>query len=153
VGAGSLRPIPAALLPTAAAAWVVLLVAAPLTSSSRHPPLAAVAVYDAGALICHQQADRSFAIRGVPLPVCGRCTGLYLAAACGALAAWLARGRRPPEARTARLVLAVAALPMAVSIGLEWTGVAAGSNLSRFLSALPLGVAGGWVLQRTAERG
>lgn len=145
--------IPPLLLPAAAALWVVLLIAAPLVSSQDDAPLAGLAVYRAASLICHQQEERSFAIRGVPLPVCGRCTGVYVAGACGAVVAWLTRGRRAPDARAARFALAAAAVPMAASLGLEWTGLAAGSNASRFLSALPLGLAGGWILQRTAERG
>ena len=42
--------------------------------------------------VCHQRPERSFHVAGVQLPVCARCTGLYVSGAAGALAA-LARLR------------------------------------------------------------
>ncbi len=79
------------------------------------------------------------------MPVCARCTALYVSGAIGALAAWLGRAR---GARRARAILMLAALPMALSVALEWTGLSAGSNLLRAASALPAGGAAGWVIVR-----
>ena len=48
--------------------------------------MAASAVYVAGAVVCHQKAERSFSLAGQPLPVCARCTGIYVGAALTVLA-------------------------------------------------------------------
>ncbi|MBA2356629.1 MAG: DUF2085 domain-containing protein, partial [Acidobacteria bacterium] len=82
-------------MPAVAVAWGALILIAPgWRSSAASAPRRTVAVliYVVAAPICHQRADRSFWLAGQPLPVCGRCTGLYLSGALGALAA--TRGRR-----------------------------------------------------------
>lgn len=129
--------------------WVLLLVAAPLARARGGPAsTAAHAVYLGARPICHQRPERSFHLAGVALPGCARCSGLYLAGAVAALAAW--GGRRPPSVpRRSRLVLAAASLPMALSVGTEMAGLAAGSNAGRMLSALPLGAAAGWIFIRS----
>ena len=33
--------------------------------------------------ICHQRPERSFAIAGIQMPVCARCSGLYVSGALG----------------------------------------------------------------------
>ena len=48
--------------------------------------VAASAVYVAGAVVCHQKAERSFRLAGQPLPVCARCTGIYIGAALAVVA-------------------------------------------------------------------
>jgi hypothetical protein len=62
-------------------------------------------LYALGAAVCHQRPDRSFHWVGVQLPVCARCTGVYIGAAVGALA-WLLLGGlsrpRPTAADRAR---------------------------------------------------
>lgn len=149
-----MRTLPAGVLPAAACLWLVLLLAAPLALARGLFPPATVGVYTGASLLCHQRAERSFAIDGVQMPVCGRCFGLYLAGAAGALAAYAARRRRAPaDGSGARLVLAVTALPMLCSVGLEWVGAIDGSNASRFASALPLGLAAGWFIERTIVAG
>jgi len=125
-------------------------------------------VYLVGHLICHQRADRSFHAWGVQLPVCARCTGLYAGAVGGALfvvwRSWVRRGIRPGRkgtptrvprwgprppgtadrlptyARTEwRRFLLVAALPTAVSVGLEIGRIWAQSPAVRAVAAIPLG--------------
>jgi hypothetical protein len=72
----------ALVLTAGALAWVGVLLAAPAM------PEAGAAWLDAvGGIICHQLPERSFAIDGRQLPVCGRCLGLYAGAAAGALVA------------------------------------------------------------------
>ena len=107
------------------------------------------AVYAAASRVCHQRPDRSFYSAGVKWPVCGRCSGLYLAAPLGALAAAAAWRRRAPSARPI-VWLALAAVPTALSLVIEWLGLAPVSNLERLLAALPLGAAIAFVLVRTA---
>ncbi|MBI5207960.1 MAG: DUF2085 domain-containing protein [Candidatus Firestonebacteria bacterium] len=37
-------------------------------------------LYEIGTSVCHQNFDRSFIINGLSLPICSRCTGIYLGA-------------------------------------------------------------------------
>jgi uncharacterized membrane protein len=145
------RSVTAALLPTAALTWLAIICAAPIALRQATTPLAAIAVYQGSSLLCHQRPERSFRVAGVQMPVCARCLALYASCALGAVAAWIVH-RRPlsPSRSLARSALAAAALPMLLSVGLEWTGVIEGSNISRFVSALPLGSTAGWLLQRVA---
>jgi uncharacterized membrane protein len=105
----------------------------------------AEAVYRLASGVCHQRPERSFAIRGVQLPVCARCAGLYVSGAAGALAAWLGRRKAPVDSRA---VLFVAALPTAATIPVEWLGLSGLSNAIRAAAALPLGGAAGWTFVR-----
>jgi uncharacterized membrane protein len=146
-----MRPLPFWLLPLGALLWLGALMLAPLGLHRTAGALPALATYQASSLLCHQRPERSFRIADVQMPVCGRCFGLYASGAIGALGAWILRTRRAaPAASTTKVVLAAAAIPIALSVGLEWLGVIEGSNVSRFLSAFPLGAAAGWLLQRVA---
>jgi uncharacterized membrane protein len=150
-----MRTIHTAALPVAAWLWLAFLVAAPLTLSRGEIPVATMAMYRSAALLCHQKTERSFAVAHAQMPVCARCFGLYAAGALGALA-HLATGRHrrtPPPAAETRALLAVAALPIVLSVGLEWLGAIPGSNVSRVLSALPLGAVAGWLLQQLVATG
>lgn len=95
--------------------------------------------------ICHQRPERSFFLPGgTQMPVCARCTGLYVGGAL-AFPLTLAAGASV-SARRARRVLALAALPTAVTWTLETAGAAAFSNAARFAAALPLGCAAAWLV-------
>ena len=127
--------------------WPLLLGAAVWTRQGGEPPRWTSPLYLAASTICHQRADRSFARAGVQWPVCGRCSGLYLAAPAGvALAVTRRRTATGP-----RGLLAAAALPTVATLGLEWLQVVPVSNLARALAAAPLGAALAWVLVRVAE--
>lgn len=108
-------------------------------------------VFSVGAVICHQLPERSFFWAGHQLPVCARCTGLYVSAAVG-LVAWiaikLARSWRPVNLppRTALRALAIAALPTAVTYATGVSGLWDGSNLARALLAIPLGASAGAIV-------
>jgi uncharacterized membrane protein len=110
-----------------------------------------------GSVICHQLPDRSFFVDGRQLPVCARCTGLYVSAAVG-LAGWVAakamRGWRrltvPP--RPALAIVAAAAIPTAISYVTGVIGVWDGSNLARAALAVPLGMAAGAVVAAVATK-
>ena len=146
-----MRTLPAGVLPAAAWFWVLLLLTAPIALSRGALPVGTLATYKAASILCHQKAERSFAVANAQMPVCARCFGLYLAGAVGALAAFVSRRRGATGGRAVRLMLAVAAVPMLLSVGLEWVGAIQGSNESRFISALPLGLVAGWLLERTIE--
>jgi uncharacterized membrane protein len=108
-------------------------------------------LYAAGSLICHQLPDRSFFIDGRQLPICARCTGLYLGGVVG-LAAWcvwkIARGWRPvvTSPRNAMRLVILAGVPTAVSIAMGIAGVWDGSNVTRAVLALPFGISAGGVV-------
>lgn len=131
----------------AAVAWVALVLTAPAALSRGRLPVFALAVYQAGSLVCHQRPERSFHLAGVQLPVCARCFGLYLSGAVGLTLA--SRRRRALSARGTRTLLALAALPIATTVALEWLGLIQSSNVQRMLTGLPLGLAAGVVIVRT----
>jgi uncharacterized membrane protein len=113
---------------------------------ARHVALAPVAMlYLGSSLVCHQQPERTIDIAGVPMPVCARCSGLYVAAALAALAALSGAPRVP---RRTRRWLILAALPMAISVALEWTGIAASPAIVRFVTSMPLGATAAWTFVR-----
>jgi uncharacterized membrane protein len=133
----------------AALVWPVVLGAATWQLAIGHRPVWAGVVYAAASRVCHQRSERSFHTDGVKWPVCGRCSGLYIAAPFGALAAGIAL-RRQAKARRQLLWLAVAAVPTAVTLGLEWLQLASVTNVDRAISALPLGVMIAFVVVRAA---
>ena len=108
-------------------------------------------LYASGSVICHQLPERSFFWNGQQLPVCARCTGLYLSGAAGFLV-WVvwktARGWRqfvvPP--RPALAIVIVAALPTVLSYLTGVAGLWDGSNVARAVLAVPLGVSAGAVV-------
>jgi uncharacterized membrane protein len=113
--------------------------------------------YAVGSVICHQLPERSFFIDGRQLPVCARCTGLYVSGAVGLLG-WIAvkfgRSWRgiPVPPRTALAIVSGAAMPTAISYVTGVTGVWDGSNLTRAALAVPLGVAAGAVVAAVATK-
>jgi uncharacterized membrane protein len=136
----------AVFLTIAASSWTAAIFFAPLARATLpRMPIAGSAVNIAASFVCHQRDERSFHLKGERLPVCGRCTGLYVAGAIGALAAWLGVARVP--ARTRRLVV-FAAVPTAITLALEWSGAANPGNLLRATAALPLGAVAGWLFVR-----
>lgn len=144
-----MRTAQIAALPVAACLWVVILLAAPLALSHGALPVATMALYRSASVLCHQKTERSFAVAKAQMPVCARCFGLYAAGALGALAhAGMRRKRPSTPASQARALLAATAIPVLLSVGLEWLGAFQGSNVTRFASSLPLGVAAGWLLQQ-----
>jgi uncharacterized membrane protein len=143
-----------AALTCGALTWLTLVVVSPLALSRGQLPGLTFAVYRAGSIVCHQRAERSFHLAGVQLPVCARCFGLYLSGALGLTAGLVlvSRARRAPSGATVRHLLAVAALPIALSVGLEWLGVMHTTNVQRMLTGLPLGFVAGIVIVRSLAR-
>jgi len=134
----------AAGLTCAAVLWGLAMLIVPLEAGRRFPSISAL-VYGASAIVCHQRPERSFHLDGARLPVCARCTALYLFGALGAVLGWV-RGPRVPRHLPA--VLSAVSLPMVLSVAGEWTGVAAGSNTLRAASAVLLGLFTGWLFVR-----
>jgi hypothetical protein len=138
----------ATALAICATAWVSLIawspagLAYPTTGSGTLARL----VYRAGAGVCHQRPDRSFWRAGHPLPVCGRCYGLYVGGALGLLAAVGVRPRRQSSGRGYRRLLLAAAAPSLLVVAAEWSGLVAVGNGARAVSAMPLGGVAGWMV-------
>jgi len=146
-----------------AVVWAVVLPAAAMLASLEAPGvpsyLSALTVYAIGSIVCHQLPDRSFYLLGRQLPVCARCTGIYVGAAVVALiAAVVARLKPRPstllgstlsvaQARarlSARLKLRTALAPLAVAptlvtLGYEWTAGTAPANWIRAAAGFTLG--------------
>jgi uncharacterized membrane protein len=139
----------AGLLLLAMMAWPVSLAAAVAVRQAGAVPRWTSALYAVASRICHQRPERSFFTGAVQWPVCGRCSGLYLAAPFGAGLALLAR-RGGTDARRARWLAAVASLPTLVTFVLEISGATHVPNLTRAAAAVPLGAAIGWLLMRAA---
>lgn len=133
-----------------AIAWPMLLSGA-LAARVQHgaAPAFSAVVYLAASRVCHQRPERSFHWHGVKWPVCGRCSGLYLGGALGAIAI-VAAGRRPRPAPRLLVSLAVAAVPTALTVLAEWSGLVPVGTPARFLAAVPLGVLVAVVIIRTA---
>jgi len=102
------------------------------------------ALMPVGALICHQRPERSFVVHGHQLPVCARCTGLYVGAAIAAPIAVFAAAAA--AVAHARWMIAAAALPTLLTWTLEFAGLVPFSNAARFAAALPLGLVAAWLV-------
>jgi uncharacterized membrane protein len=136
-------------LAAASIVWPLVLGAAVWPPAATGQPVWTSLVYAVASRVCHQRPERSFHTGAVQWPVCARCSGLYLAAPAGALAALVSIARRHP-ARRRLWWLAVAAVPTAVTFGAEWIGLAAPGNLARAVAAAPLGAMVAFVLVRVS---
>jgi len=157
-----------ALFTIAALTWAALIVLAPLWDAAPDGagvrPTIAAAVRLAGAQVCHQRPERSFHVRGRPLAVCGRCTGLYVSGALGLLAVTARRRRSgvassmavpawwPPRLDLRAGWMVLAGMPTLVTWLLEFVGVWNPGTPLRALAALPLGLTTGWLAGRALER-
>ena len=130
--------------------WMLMLVMVPFLlahkTGGRAVTVASAGTFLVGSVICHQRPDRSFRLRGVQMPVCARCSGLYLGAVVGAL---LAGVRRRGIAQMASPALRMMVLAAAVPTGMTWLGEAVGwlpfAGGVRAAAAVPLGAAVTWV--------
>ena len=119
--------------------------------------LFAAIIFSIGSLICHQKPERSFFWDGHQFPVCARCTGLYLSGALS-LILWIgAKAARrwrsiPIDPRAARSVLLLAALPTVLSLATGTIGWWDGSNVTRALLAIPLGLCAGAIVAAVSTK-
>jgi uncharacterized membrane protein len=135
---------------TALAAGASMIVLGPVLP--RASALVTGVVYAIGALICHQRPERSFHWADAQLPVCARCTGLYVGAALGAFL-WLALARRyrSPQRRAVLMSLIVAGTPTAFTALTAWVGGFDPPNVWRAGLAVPLGLVAGAVVAAVAS--
>ncbi len=97
--------------------------------------------------ICHQDPARSLSLGGATLPLCARCTGIYLFLGLGLWAGLLAG--RPAGTRALAIPAAAAAAGCAALLG-QWLGAQAGlwtsTPLSRILTGLACGSGIAWLI-------
>jgi uncharacterized membrane protein len=131
--------------------WTALLPVAPYAASRPAPAPywygLAFLLYGVGGVVCHQLPERSFHVWGAQLPVCARCTGIYLGAALAAFSVavrpQIGRWRLVDRVRT---LLLVAILPTIVTLVYEWITGETPSNAVRAAAGAPLGAAAAFVV-------
>jgi hypothetical protein len=140
-------------------------------------PLALIvtAAYGAGSIVCHQLPGRSFHLWGAQLPVCARCTGIYVGAALASMVSGMrhaslenvadgvSRTSLPGVNRLVRLksdaaganaagvLLGIASLPTIVTLAYEWTTGVTPSNIVRAFAGLPVGAAVALIVLTAAD--
>jgi uncharacterized membrane protein len=97
--------------------------------------------------ICHQDPDRSLSLGGVVLPLCARCTGIYLF--LGLCLWWGLLAGRPAGVKSLVIPAAAAVAGCAALLG-QWTAAQLGlwpsTSLNRLLTGLACGAGIGWLL-------
>ena len=139
------RLTPWAVVTTGCAVVLALAVLPPFVA----PPVRAALAHGFH-LVCHQLPDRSFAVGGVPLALCHRCTGVVAGLLGGALLVPLVGRLRSALVRYERpllvAALALAAADWLLGAGVVWTNTPA----SRFLTGALVGLVAGYLLARSA---
>ena len=101
-------------------------------------------------LLCHGMIPRSFELFGAPMPICARCTGIYLGLLMG-LIGFMAFPLL--EEKVARYAMYAAALPMAIDGVTQALGLRESFNMLRlatgFVAAFAFGL---WVLSAVEHR-
>jgi uncharacterized membrane protein len=101
-------------------------------------------------MLCHGIIARSFTLFDVPMPICARCTGIYIGLFAG-LVAFMLFPRI--EERLARYSMYAAAVPMAVDGLTQALGLRESFNALRvatgFVAAFAFGI---WVLSAVEQR-
>jgi uncharacterized membrane protein len=101
-------------------------------------------------VLCHGIAERCLSLFDSPMPICARCTGIYL----GLLAGLIAYFVLPRvEERILRIILYVAALPMAIDGITQAMMLRESTNglrvVTGFAAAMVFGI---WILEAVEKR-
>ena len=102
-------------------------------------------------MMCHGRVERCLELFGVPMPVCARCTGIYL----GLLAALFAIRLIPLlRERVMRIVAMIGIIPLALDGLTQLTGLRESVNPLRIATGVIAGLAFGlWILSAVERRG
>jgi uncharacterized membrane protein len=124
--------------------WSAMIFAAAYAGGRMHGAVSsslAAVIYGIGSVLCHQRPERSFHLWSVQLPVCARCTGIYVGAALVALVAPVATTSAARRVFPPLAVLILAASPALAMLVYEWTTGVMPSNGIRAVSGVVLGAA------------
>ena len=121
------------------AAWLGLIVAAPILKQAGFDSIAAGIYYPFG-FICHQISERSFHIHDDKLAVCARCFGVYGGLLLGVLFYPLFRSLNDIRPLP-KIWLILACLPLGIDWGLTFFGIWENTHFSRFVTGAILGIA------------
>jgi len=148
----------------ATAMWAVLLLAATWLAGRAHASAIGsaviIGVYAIGSAICHQLPERSFHLWRAQMPVCARCTGIYVGAVIGATAGALSRRaealRHIPHAQgfspaRVRAALVMAVTPTLATLAFEWTTGIMPPHAIRAAAGLLIGVVVAWLVVAAAD--
>lgn len=101
-------------------------------------------------VLCHGIPTRSLELFGTPMPLCARCTGIYLGLLAGLIAFFILP--RIQE-RMLRIAMYVAVLPMAVDGITQMTTLRESTNglriVTGFVAAIVFGI---WILEAIEKR-
>ena len=101
-------------------------------------------------LLCHGRIERSLELFGAPMPLCARCTGIYLGLLVGILAFWAVPLLRE---RVMRVVALVCVAPLAIDGLTQLTGLRESTNELRVATGVVAGLAFGlWILSAVERR-
>ena len=117
--------------------WLGLIFAAPWLISEHHP-MAAIIIYQGFSAVCHQQLERSYLFKGLPLGVCSRCTGIYFGFLAGLLLFPVISGLKNvfiPKRRW----LVIASIPLLIDFGIGVIGLIPNNFISRTATGLLFG--------------
>ncbi|MBM7686406.1 DUF2085 domain-containing protein [Defluviitalea raffinosedens] len=99
-------------------------------------------IYFIGRSVCHQIPERSFFIGNHQLPLCARCTGIYMGVFLGFLYLFSRKrwkGNKPPSLKILLFIL-LSWIPMMIDGATSYIGLRASNNIARLITGFLFGV-------------
>jgi uncharacterized membrane protein len=102
-------------------------------------------------VMCHGRVERSLLLFDIPMPICARCTGIYLGLLAGLAGFWLIRF---VSEKSMRIAAFIAVTPLAIDGLTQLSGFRESTNTLRMATGLVTGLAFGlWILAAVERRG